>query len=84
MVYLALTAAGLSEAMALANGQFPVWCTADAITESEFSVLAAKNVTRFVYSVSGPNPSMGIADAIETISLHHPGQRVWVEHAPAP
>ena len=84
MVFLTLTPVGLSEAIVLANGQFPVWCTADAITESEFSVLAAENVTRFVYSVSGPNPTMAMADAIETISEHHPGQRVWVEHAPAP
>ena len=29
-------------AIVLANGQFPVWCTANAITESEFSVLAAR------------------------------------------
>ena len=84
MVFLTLTPAGLSEAIVLANGQFPVWCTADAITESEFSVLATENVTRFVYSVSGPNPTMAMADAIETISEHHPGQRIWVEHAPAP
>ena len=70
--------------MALANGQVPVWCTADAITESEFSGLAAENVTRFVYSVSGLNPTMATADALEAISEHHPGQRVWVEHVPAP
>ena len=84
MVFLALTPAGLSEAMALANGQLPVWCTADAITESEFSVLVAANVTRFVYTVSGPDPTMKMTDALETVSEHHPGQRVWVEHAPAP
>jgi hypothetical protein len=83
MVFLALTPAGLSEAMALANGQFPVWCTAEAISESAFAALATENVTRFVYSVAGPNPTMAVADALETISEHHPGQRIWVEHAPA-
>jgi hypothetical protein len=84
MVFLALTPAGLFEAIALANGEVPVWCTAEAISESEFSELAAENVTRFVYSTSGPNPMIAVADALETISEHHPGQRVWVEHAPAP
>ena len=84
MVFLVLTPAGLSEAMALANGQIPVWCTADAITESEFSGLATENVTRFVYSASGLNPESAMPDALETISEHRPGERVWVEHAAAP
>lgn len=84
MVFFAFTPAGLSEAMVLARGQFPVWCSADAITDSEFSALAVENATRFVYSVSGPNPTMAMADALATISEHHPGQRVWVEHVPGP
>lgn len=84
MVSLALTPAGLSEAIALSDRQSPVWCSASAIGDPEFSGLAAQNVTRFVHSLSGPNQAELVADALATIAEHHPNQRVWVENASAP
>ena len=83
MVFLALTPAGLSEAISLSAGRFPVWCGCESISESEFAVLATKNVTRFVYSLAEPGQAEAIADALATISEHHTGQHVWVENAPA-
>jgi hypothetical protein len=80
MVFLAITPAGLAEALRLAAGTSPVWCGADALTESEFSAMQANNVTRFVHSLSGPGESAVIAEALVTIAEHHPGQRIWVEH----
>jgi len=83
VVYLALTPEGLLEAISASNGMSPIWCGAEAISEEDFSRLAAKDVTRFQHTISGPEQPAAIADALATIREHHPGHRVWVEHAPA-
>jgi len=77
MVFLAVTPGGLAEAMRLAAGTLPVWCSADAIAEAEYLAMQPSNITRFEHSLDGPE---FIAEAVCTISEHHPGQRVWVEH----
>jgi len=78
MVFLAITPGGLAESIRLAEGQEPVWCGADAISEGEFDTLTGNNVTRFSYAL-GEAGRAQIADAVATIKEHHPGQRVWVE-----
>jgi len=80
MVFLAITPAGLVEAIRLAGSANPVWCGADAITEEDFAENAAGNVTRFDYSLLKPDQAQAIAGALITIEEHHPGERVWVEH----
>jgi hypothetical protein len=80
MVFLAITPAGLVEAIRLAGSAHPVWCGADAITEEDFSANAAENLTRFDYSLLEPGREQAIAGALITIEEHHPGERVWVEH----
>lgn len=78
MVYLAITPAGLADALHAAKADDAIWCGSDAITEAEFSQLGRPNLTRFIYPLGDRQL---IADAISTIEEHHPGQRIWVEVA---
>ena len=83
MVFLALTPAGLHRAIALSKASpFPIWCGADAISESDYEVLEAGDVSRFIYPLVG-EPSEILQGAIETIAEHHPNTTIWVEHVPA-
>ena len=84
MVFLAITSAGLAEAIVLAGNTHPVWCSASAITESEFASRRLPNLTRFGYTLVGSSASSRIADALATIDEHHPNERIWVETPPRP
>jgi hypothetical protein len=79
MVFLAITSKGFADATQAASktGE-AVWCGADAVSEEEFDAAPMENVSRFVYGLRGENSSL-IADAVATISEHHPGESVWVE-----
>lgn len=51
MLYLAITPAGLKDALRSASDDDAVWCGSDAITEAEFSALKHLNLSRFIYSL---------------------------------
>lgn len=79
MVYLALTPAGLVEALRVRGDKaHAVWCSADAISEADYADLAEVDVSRFEYALQGESADV-LAGAIETIQEHHPGETVWVE-----
>jgi len=79
MVYLALTSKGLREILdALGAPTVSVWCSADALSETEFAKLERGNVTRFNYSLANSDKAT-IQDALTTIQEHHPGEQIWVE-----
>lgn len=83
MVFLALTPAGLRHAIALSKASpFPIWCGADAVSESDYEALDAVDVSRFIYPLAGESREI-LQGAIETIAEHHPNETVWVEHVPA-
>lgn len=79
MVFLAITSAGLREALQVAatNGA-SVWCGSDAITEAEYQALRAPDLSRFTYSLADASAN-DLARAIDTIREHHPDRTVWVE-----
>ena len=54
---------------------------ADAVTETEYERFgsAEVKVSRFVYGLSDASVEV-VADALETIALHHPGQTIWIQH----
>lgn len=79
MVFLALTRAGLAEALALAGGS-PVWCCAAAITEEEFAARHLPNLTRFAFELGSSGTQFHIDQALADIEEHHPNERIWVEH----
>ena len=80
MVYLAITPAGLAEAMNAAPSPCTVWCGADAISEEAYEAIpAGVRRTRFIYDLGD---RFLLDDAVGTIREHHPGQAIWIE-APA-
>jgi hypothetical protein len=84
MVFLAITRSGLNEAMALAESNHtPVWCGSDAISEHDYANLKTHNVSRFNYPLGNSNADT-LAGALETISDHHPNERIWIENAIEP
>jgi hypothetical protein len=78
MVFLAITPAGLADALRTARGDDEVWCGSDAITEAEYSALKRPSLSRFIYPLGDRRL---ITDAIGTITEHHPAQTIWVEAA---
>jgi len=79
MVLLAITSAGLKDAMRLASEKnVSVWCGADAVPEAEYQAGSCPGVSRFIYPLQGA-PANVLAGALDTIEEHHPGETVWVE-----
>lgn len=81
MVYFALTPQGFAEAVTLARGEHPVWCTASAASQEQIAAMPATNVSRFIYSLDEllTNPTQ-MASALDTIAQHHPNERIWTEY----
>ena len=80
MVFLAITPAGLADALRAAKSDDAIWCGSDAITQAEYSQSSRPNLSRFIYPLGDRQL---IDSAISTIEEHHPGQRIWVEAAAA-
>jgi len=79
MVFLAITTAGLSDALRLRrDAAVAVWCGSDAISEADYAALNVANVSRFNYPLQAEDDDV-IAGAIETIEEHYPSETVWVE-----
>ena len=79
MVFVAVTSAGLAEALRRATSEDAVWCGSDTISEAEYAQMKRSGLTRFNYSLAGLELDDG---AIATVQEHHPGQTMWVEAAP--
>lgn len=80
MVLLAITPEGLQRALQLASdANLSIWCGSDAVSDADYSKLAGRNVSRFVYPLRGASTE-ALQDAVDTIAEHHPGEPVWVEH----
>ncbi|HEY8974588.1 MAG TPA: hypothetical protein VIN75_10255 [Burkholderiaceae bacterium] len=76
MVFVATTAAGLTEALRRADGDNAIWCGSDVITEIEYVQLRRPNLSRFDYSLADLQLNDG---ALGTVEEHYPGQTIWVE-----
>jgi hypothetical protein len=76
MVFLAITPAGLADALRSAKPDDAVWCGSDSITDPEYTALKVSNLSRFIYELGDRRL---LSDAISTIQEHHPGQTIWVE-----
>ena len=83
MIFLATTTGGLKDALCVAaRSGATVWCSADAVSEEDFDTLKVGGLTRFDYQLEACDPVV-LADALDTIHQHHPGEVVWVEAAAA-
>ena len=78
MIFLAITPAGLADALRTAKADDAVWCGSDAISEADYEMQNHRNLSRFIYAL-GDRES--VADAIGTIEEHHPRQTIWIEAA---
>lgn len=76
IVFLAITPAGLADALRTAKADEAIWCGSDAMTEADYKALDRPHVSRFTYELGDREL---IPDAIGTIEEHHPGQTVCVE-----
>jgi hypothetical protein len=83
MIFLAITPAGLAEALRTAKPSDNVWCGTDAINEDDYAALPSPQPSRFDYSLTGPGAADYIEGAVATIEEHHPGHSVWVERLAA-
>jgi hypothetical protein len=83
MIFLAITPAGLAEALRTAKPNDHVWCGSEAISEADWAALPSPQPSRFSYSLTGPDAADYIDGAVSTIEEHHPGQTIWVERLPA-
>ena len=77
MVFLATSPTGLRDALRISSitGE-PVWCGANAISESEYRETNEPNLSRFNYEIKDQN---AIAGALQTIQEHHPERVIWIE-----
>lgn len=83
MVFLAITPKGLKNALReAARSGAAVWCGADAVSEEDFDTLKVRGLTRFDYQLQARD-LLVLADALDTIDQHHPGEVVWIEAAAA-
>ena len=83
MIYLAITPAGLTDAMRIATSTDAVWCGSGAVSDVEFALMRDKP-SRFIYSFTDDTATDDLDGAVHTIAEHHPGQTIWVEALPSP
>jgi hypothetical protein len=82
MVFLSLDRSSALEAIALAKGSgHSIWAGSDAISEAEHQAFGEQGVklTRFIFPLAGADTAR-IQDALATVTEHHPGETVWVQH----
>ncbi len=81
MVIFITTRSGYEEMKSLIfSVQYSVWVGAGVLSQLEIDDIRLLGVelTHFTYSID-PENSDQIEAALNTISDHHPGQRVWLE-----
>lgn len=76
MIFLAITSAGLAQALRAATENDAVWCGSDAISEADYAARQWPSLSRFTDSLED---RVLIDDAVSTMEEHHPGQTIWVE-----
>ena len=84
MVVFAITREGYLELEPIIKTlNYPVWVGAGVLSTDELAELRSLglNLTDFSYAIE-PTDIETIQGALETISMHHPEQRVWVEYQP--
>ena len=84
MVFLALTRPGLDElARAMGRTPSPLWVNDGVLTAQELKELRQQGIdlTNFTHRFALDDLT-AVADALDTIAMHHPGQGIWVEYPP--
>jgi hypothetical protein len=83
MIFLAITPAGLRNALQVADANISaIWCGSDAISEVDYGNLKGRNVSRFNYALGDETQNV-LDGALETIEDHHPNEMIWIENVRA-
>lgn len=84
MVFLAITPIGLQQALRMSHVEVThIWCGANCLPqvkfdEVEFDQGSYQSLTRLDYELSQADKA-ALADALDSIAEHHPGEIVWIE-----
>ena len=81
MIILIVTRNGFDELkLVIETGKYSVWIAEGVVSEVEKDALREKNIdfSYFNYSID-PKNKKDIECALQTISEHHPNERVWLE-----
>lgn len=84
MVVFVITREGYIELeLIIKTFNYPVWVGAGVLSTSELAELRnlGLDLTELSYAIE-PNDMETILGALDTIALHHPEQRVWLEYQP--
>jgi hypothetical protein len=82
MVHFALTRKSYDDLVAqLGQAPSPLWVNNGVLSATEIKQLheAGVDISNFTIGVNPLDPS-DVAQAVDTIKEHHPGETVWVEH----
>ncbi len=82
MIIFILTKEGFNDLSRFAKeNKHPIWVGHGVLSQAEIGDLRTNgvNLTEFTYRISH-NDQEAINAAINTISEHHPGERIWVEY----
>jgi hypothetical protein len=82
MVIFILTKDGFNDVgRFVEENKHPIWVSHGVLSTAEIEDLRTTgvNLTEFTYRIS-LNDQKAINEAINTISEHHPGERIWVEY----
>jgi hypothetical protein len=82
VVYFTLTRSGYEDLVStLGHAPSPLWVNNGVLSPQEIKSLYERGVdiTNFTIDVN-PEDQSAVAQAIETVREHHPGQTVWVEY----
>ena len=65
------------------TGKYPIWLNHEVLSQEEIGILISKNieVSYFNYLVDIEDEE-ALAEAIFSVSEHHPGERIWSESRP--
>ncbi|TLM73400.1 hypothetical protein ACONUD_16995 [Microbulbifer harenosus] len=84
MVIFVATKEGFKELEEIIRtGKYPVWVGAGVLSKEEMAEVREGGVylTNFLYPID-LNDAEIVSDALESIALHHPEERVWLECIP--
>ena len=84
MVIFAGTREGFKELEPIIrSGKYPVWIGAGVLIDDEINEIRNLGVqlTNFLYAIDLGNSEV-VKETLESIALHHPNERVWLEVIP--
>lgn len=84
MVFLVLSRQGYDDlTRQFSRVPSPIWINTEILSDAEMGSIRASGccLTNFLFRID-PSSLDEIADAVDTVRQHHPGDSIWVEQLP--